>query len=172
MATGAPSSVKKTAPASAILRSSDISLPSLFLLTHPAGRILDAPAALPWLKTYSTRDGSDIAGLVLGIATIVVKPPAAPALAPEAISSFHSPPGSLKWACRSIKPGVKILPYPSITEASSDTISAPIFATTPSSTRSESPSANLYPSNILKPLKRIFSIILRLLRRDRAAPCV
>ena len=38
------------------------------------------------------------AGFVFGIATNVVKPPAAPAAAPDAMSSFHSPPGSLKCA--------------------------------------------------------------------------
>ena len=38
-------------------------------------------------------------GLVFGIATSVVKPPAAPAIAPLLRSSFHSSPGSRKCAC-------------------------------------------------------------------------
>jgi hypothetical protein len=47
-------------------------------------------------------------GLVLGIATTVVNPPAAAARAPVAMVSFCSKPGWRRWTCRSTKPGQTI----------------------------------------------------------------
>ncbi len=42
---------------------------------------------------------------MLGIVQIAVKPPAAAAAVPEAMSSLYSSPGSRRWVCRSINPG-------------------------------------------------------------------
>ena len=45
-------------------------------------------------------------GMVLGMQTMVEKPPATAALLPLSMVSLLSWPGSLKCTCRSMKPGV------------------------------------------------------------------
>jgi len=59
--------------------------------------------------------GPSAGGVVFGIATTVVKPPAAAARAPLAIVSFCAPPGSRRCTCISISPGATSSPAASIT---------------------------------------------------------
>ena len=55
------------------------------------------------------RSGSlSAGGSVLAMATICVKPPAAPALAPVCTVSAASSPGSRRWVCRSVEPGARM----------------------------------------------------------------
>ena len=53
-----------------------------------------------WIKGAVSSGGS-----VLGMTHKVVKPPLTAASAPVATVSFSSEPGSLKWQCKSMKPG-------------------------------------------------------------------
>ena len=58
---------------------------------------------------------SSSGGCVLGMAQMVVNPPATAAAAAVAMVSSSSWPGSRQWTCRSIRPGQTILPAASIT---------------------------------------------------------
>ena len=72
-------------------------------------------AFLPFFNTSNTLCGVSIGGLVFAIATIVVKPPLAAALAPLSISSLYSNPGSLRCTCTSTNPGAAHNPLQSYT---------------------------------------------------------
>ena len=55
-----------------------------------------------------------VCGLVFGISITVVYPPCAAAILPEAQSSLYVRPGSLKWTCGSISPGITYFSFKSI----------------------------------------------------------
>jgi hypothetical protein len=61
-------------------------------------------------------------GVVFGIPSTIVTPPASAAAVPVAKSSLCSPPGTRKWVCTSINPGKRIVsigfsPFPGIKKA-------------------------------------------------------
>ena len=56
-----------------------------------------------------------LGGVVFGIAQTAVNPPAAAARVPVAMSSLYSCPGSRRWVCRSMRPGMTHCPRTSIT---------------------------------------------------------
>ena len=96
MSTGLPSSEKATAPPSASSAISTSSAPFRPLETAPTGRTRTAAdAARPMTKSRVARES--MAGSVLGMQQMVVKPPLAAARAPVAMVSFSSNPGSRRW---------------------------------------------------------------------------
>ena len=101
----APSSVIATTPFSysePILLSCSPSMPSVMqavgntLITAFSPIVFFTRARMPTLST---------GGLVFGMHTIEVNPPAAAAWVPEPISSLCVWPGSRRWTCMSTKPG-------------------------------------------------------------------
>ena len=109
---GRPSSVKPIAPAS--LSSFKSASSSLFIPFVMQAQVLTFIGVfLPFLSTSNISSGLSIGGFVFAMATIVVKPPLAAALAPLAISSLYSKPGSLKCTCTSTNPGAAQSPVQS-----------------------------------------------------------
>ena len=117
--TGIPSSENATAPASANSVISTSRLPAMPLLTQATCRTRTAAVASAVRCTYSNPATESIGGVVLAIAQMVVKPPAAAARVPVAIVSLCSWPGSRRWQCTSTKPGATINPAASITRSRS-----------------------------------------------------
>ncbi len=103
--TGRPSSVTQTQPASFNSAMSARASPLLPRVMEPAGRTRAKPASLARAWTNRATDALSQTGLVLGMATTVVTPPAAAARAPVAMVSFPSSPGSRRCTCRSTRPG-------------------------------------------------------------------
>ena len=87
-------SVKATAPASRSSPNSAISLPSSPLEMAAQGSTRTRPWSRARRFRKSTTAGSSMGGLVSGLATRVVTPPAAAAAVAEAMDSRCSPPGS------------------------------------------------------------------------------
>src|SRR5690606_22609840 len=137
-ATGLPSSVIATAPASTISPISASRSPFIPSETIPVGYTRACPARIPSARTKPTAAGSSIGGSVFGIAHTAVKPPARAARAPLAIVSLCSPPGSRRCTCTSMKPGATTSPLTSITSASSGVPSPVPTASTRPSRRSTS----------------------------------
>ena len=137
--TGLPSSLKPMTPDWASSHISANSLPALPLLTQPMGKTLTILASLAFFKTYSTTLALSTAGLVLGMAQMVVKPPLAAAWTPVAIVSLSSYPGSRRCVCTSMKPGQATSPRPSMTRQSGGTspsrTGSPTCCTRPSMSR-------------------------------------
>ncbi len=95
------------------------------------------PVSSPRARSRRTSAGSSIAGFVSGSAASVVMPPAAAAVAAEAIVSRYSRPGSPRAARMSTSPGHSTQSVPSTTSAPSGRPScAPRSAIRPSRTRS------------------------------------
>ncbi len=113
--TGEPSSVKATAPASTNWPISANSFPSRFLLTQATTSTLQWSALWARSRTNSTAAWLSMGGSVLGMQAIEVKPPASAAAVPVSMVSSSSKPGSRRWTCMSISPGLTILPAASIT---------------------------------------------------------
>ena len=122
VATGLPSSVKPAAPARASSSMSASSTPARPRETAPNGSTRTGPASAAWRAMNSTTVALSIVGVVLGMQHSVVKPPRAPAAVPVAMVSLSSPPGSRRWAWRSMKPGAATIPVPSITRVPSGTL--------------------------------------------------
>ena len=59
--------------------------------------------------------GPSAGGFVLGMARMLVNPPAAAARVPVAMVSFWLPPGSRRWTCMSMRPGATMRPFASMT---------------------------------------------------------
>ncbi len=66
-----------------------------------------------WMMSSVTARLS-LGGVVFGIAQTAVNPPAAAARVPVAMSSLYSCPGSRRWVCRSMSPGMTHCPRTSI----------------------------------------------------------
>src|SRR5690606_6525481 len=66
-----------------------------------------APAAVE--RATASASGVLSGGVVLGIASTVVTPPARAAAVPVAKSSLCSPPGTRRWVCTSARPGSVIV---------------------------------------------------------------
>ena len=104
-ATQSPSSEKPTAPARGMRPISASSSPWRPLETAPTGKTRQRPVRSACLKMNSTIASSSIAGVVFGMHTTVVKPPATAASVPVAMVSASSCPGSRRWTWGSIRPG-------------------------------------------------------------------
>ncbi len=116
--TGWPSSVTAIAPASRSSHISVISRPSSPFVIAAAGITTVPQASRALCRMRSTTLRLSTTGLVLGIVRTWVKPPRAAAMAPVAIVSASSSPGSRKWTCMSWSPGVRIQPSAGRTRAS------------------------------------------------------
>jgi len=92
--TGLPSSETAITPAFLSTPISASSPPSEFFVMHPIGKTLTSPTFWAFIKTNSTAGALSSGGCVLGIQNIVVTPPCAAALVPEAMVSSSSWPGS------------------------------------------------------------------------------
>lgn len=110
--------MKATAPASLSRPNSVISRPASPLVMAAAGRTLTLAVSRARRSTKSTMAGSSITGLVSGMQTSVVTPPAAAAALAEARVSRCSAPGSPTKARISISPGVSTRPAQSTRFAS------------------------------------------------------
>ena len=95
--TGAPSSLKATAPATASLSISTSSCPFLSLVIQPMGRTRTTPSFRASIFKYSSVPVLSVGGSVLGMAHTVVKPPRAAASVPVAMVSLSSKPGCRRW---------------------------------------------------------------------------
>ncbi len=113
--TGRPSSVRQTQPASLSSAMSASCSPFEPRVIAPAGSTRANPASRPRAATNRATAAVSQTGLVFGIATTVVTPPAAAARVPVAMVSFPSSPGSRRCTCRSTRPGSTHLPRQSIT---------------------------------------------------------
>ena len=133
--TGIPSSEKAIAPAFFISSKSTNSSPFSPLETEEYGRILHNPTSFPFLIISCKIIALSGVGFVFGIGQIVVKPPLTALLAPVSIVSLCSKPGSLKWQCISIIPGIIYKLVQSITLSAESVISFAIFFTLSSSTK-------------------------------------
>ena len=136
LVTGLPSSVIATAPASTISPTGARRSPERPTEMQPTGYTRAACALRPSAATKLTDAGSSIAGSVFGIAHTAVNPPAAAARAPDVIVSLCSPPGSRRWTCTSMSPGVTRRPAQSMMRVSSGaSICSPKAATIPSASK-------------------------------------
>src|SRR2546430_12738145 len=100
-----PSSVIATTPAWASEPSGANSSPIKPFEIAPVGNTFTQATPAARSLIHAIVLGPSATGEVLGMQTIVVNPPAAPARAPDAIVSFQPKPGSRRWTWRSIKPG-------------------------------------------------------------------
>ena len=130
--TGLPSSLRAMAPASFKAARSASSFPCKSLVTQAA--VYTAASAV-WARSSSARtvSGESMAGLVLGMASRLVTPPAAAARQPEYTSSLWVRPGSRRWTCISTRPGAATRPVPSTTWAFGAARLLPSWAILPSS---------------------------------------
>ena len=121
------------------------------MVTAPIGSTrASAPRAAS--STLATIGGASIAGLVLGIAQTVVKPPRAAAAVPLAIVSLCSSPGVRRCVCRSTNPGATTSPPASICSSPAPTASsAPNSATRPSRMRRSSVASSPAEGSITRP---------------------
>ena len=95
--TGLPSSVTQTQPACTNSPISASSAPSSFLVIAPAGKTRQRLAASASWSTKWVMVAESLGGLVFGIATTEVKPPATAARLPVSTVSLPPSPGSRKW---------------------------------------------------------------------------
>ena len=154
-----PSSEKATAPADAIecIEASCSPLRPTVAAPTTKTRAFAASRAACWTKR--TVVAVSIAGFVFGMQQTVAKPPATAEAVPLLTVSFASPPGSRRWTCGSISPGVTSMPPQATTRAPSGASMVrpgATFATRPSTT-STSPSASIdcAASRMRPPRKRI-----------------
>ena len=158
--TDLPSSLTATAPFSLSFSKSVIYSPSCPAVIAAIGSTLISVTSFALSIIYLTISTLSIAGLVLGMAQTVVNPPLAAALAPVRIVSLCSKPGSLKWTCKSISPGITNIPSASITFSASSVIFSATLRITPSSKRTSfTASVLLAGSNTLPPLINVFIIL-------------
>ena len=124
--TGIPSSENAIAPA--FFNSSKFTNSSPFspLLTDAYGKILHKFTLLASCIIFCNVSTLSGVGFVFGIGHIVVNPPATALFEPVSIVSLCSPPGSLKWQCISIIPGII---YNSVQSISLSTFSSISFST-------------------------------------------
>src|SRR5512134_865751 len=115
LATGLPSSENATAPASASSVKSAISFPSRPRVTAATGNTLTAPSVRALSRMKRVTSGWSLTGFVFAMHATDVNPPAAAAIVPERMSSFHSYPGSRRWTCISTSPGTTHIPSAGIT---------------------------------------------------------
>ena len=105
---GIPSSENAIAPDSSCSLKFTSSSPFSPLVTLEYGSILHKLTSFALSKIYFNVSGLSGVGFVFGIGQIVVNPPATALFEPVSIVSLCSPPGSLKWQCISIIPGIII----------------------------------------------------------------
>ena len=168
--TGSPSSENPTTPASAsasIGASCDPARPTV-IAPICSTRTRDSASARRLLA--ATTSTQSTAGLVFGIAHIVVNPPRAAASDPERKSSFHSSPGVRRCVCRSIKPGVTILPDASINSTPSRPANVPGDSTAltkpPTSSTSAGRSTSRAGSITLPPRMTVWRLSLVVITSD------
>ncbi len=109
-----PSSVSATTPALASEPMGASSSPARPLVIAPVGKTLthDSRAAFSWI--HETTLGLSTGGLVFGMQTTDVKPPAAAARVPLAMVSFADWPGSRRCTWMSMRPGATTRPAASM----------------------------------------------------------
>ena len=138
------------------------------------GRMRQSAFRARW-RTASIVAAVSMAGRVLGIAQMVVKPPRAAARAPDAMVSLCSCPGSRRWTWRSTNPGATTSPVASITSAVGLESAAPTSAMRPSTTRRSRRASVRDAGSIRRPPRTIScrSAVMRCLESGgRGWPCV
>ena len=128
MATGLPSSLTATIPASFIAAISARASPLLPMEAAPMGQTRTLPAAAARSTIPRVIEALSFTGCVLGMQQTAVKPPRAAERVPVSIVSDISWPGSRRWQWRSMKPGATIMPAASKISASGAARFVPIFA--------------------------------------------
>src|ERR1700722_10083079 len=128
VATGLPSSLTATIPASFMAAISARASPLLPTDAAPMGQTRTLFAAAARSTIPRVMEALSFTGWVLGMQQTAVKPPRAAERVPVSMVSDISWPGSRRWQCRSINPGATIFPFASKTSASGAEMSAPIFS--------------------------------------------
>ena len=155
VATGNPSSVTATQPASLSSAMSASSSPFCPRETAPIGYTRASPASAAFCRIKRVTPALSLTGFVFGMHATAVNPPATADATPVATVSLCSCPGSRRCTCMSMKPGQTISP------AGRSTISAPSafrFLPTsamrsPSISTSNTPSLPLAGSTTRPPLR-------------------
>src|SRR6266540_7235054 len=150
-ATGAPSSLKATAPACASSARSASSRPARPRVTQAMGRTRTAPCDCAVRRMNSTAAAESMGGSVLGMAQIVVQPPRAAASVPVAIVSLCSKPGSRRWQWMSTKPGHIMSPLASMVWLASRPASGPTAAIRPSAIRTSAMASTPFAGSMTRP---------------------
>src|SRR5688500_10236191 len=160
VATGTPSSVTATQPASFNSAMSASSSPFCPRETAPIGYTRASPASAAFCKISFVTPALSLTGLVLGMHATAVNPPATAAATPVATVSLCSCPGSRKCTCISMKPGHTINPFGmSTTVAPLALMLLPTSAMrSPSIRTSKIPSRPLAGSTTRPPLRRRFML--------------
>ena len=119
-ATGSPSLEKATQPASASSAMGASSRPRSPTVSAPMGKSLGPFGQASRARRSMKRVMAPLSltGSVLAMHRMLEKPPAAAAARPEAMSSFHSWPGSRMCVCASVRAGMSSRPAPSMTRPS------------------------------------------------------
>ena len=150
-ATGLPSSLRATQPASASSLSAASCVPARPAVVHPTGRTRTRASCAMRCSSPSTAGALSGGGSVFGIAQTVVNPPRSAASVSVAIVPFCSKPGSRRCACRSMNPGATMHPAASTTSAPSASRFPPTPATRPSSMRMSPCSSRPAEGSISRP---------------------
>src|SRR5580693_8781723 len=125
VATGLPSSLTATIPASFIAAISARASPLLPMDTAPIGQTRTLPPAAARSTIPRVIEALSFTGCVFGMQQTAVKPPRAAARVPVSMVSDISWPGSRRWQCKSMKPGATIIPVASKRSASNVVKSGP-----------------------------------------------
>jgi hypothetical protein len=112
--TGLPSSDTATAPAFRSSAKSVRDSPLEPRVIAAMGKTLARLASRAFSRMNVVTEGLSFTGFVLGMHATAVKPPLTAAIPPVAMVSLYSCPGSLKWTCMSINPGITQQPVASI----------------------------------------------------------
>src|SRR5262249_9656332 len=156
--TGRPSSDTATMPASRISPISASASPRTPCEMAPTGRTRTRSTSRARRVMSSVTARQSFGGCVFGMQQTVVKPPAAAARPPDAMSSLYSWPGSRRWTWRSTKPGSRSAPSSSMTRPAPRCPGAMRATLPPSTSTSASTSVPLAGSMSRPPRSRIVSL--------------
>src|SRR5271170_1706257 len=170
VATGLPSSLTATIPASFIAAISARASPLLPTEAAPMGQTWTGPAVAARSTMERVTEALSFTGWVFGMQHTAVKPPRAADCVPVSMVSDISWPGSRKWQWRSMKPGATIIPFASKISAPGAERFAPVFEMrSPSSKISSAASVSLAGSRTRPFLIRSIRAILCGMRRVRSS---
>src|SRR5580658_2621906 len=125
VATGLPSSLTATMPAAFMADISASASPWLPSDAAPIGQTRTIPAAAARSTIERVTEALSFTGCVFGMQQTAVNPPRAADFVPVSMVSDISPPGSRRWPCRSMKPGVTTRPRASKISVSRASSSGP-----------------------------------------------